>query len=202
MTHAPAATPETDRKHERPSPRCNPRVDAGHEVIVSSEERFETLYATHAGRVRAYALRRTSAASADDVVADTFLVAWRRLDAVPDPALPWLLGVARRVLANRRRGEGRAAALHERLAHAGAGESHEGSDGDPRVWSALAELPEADQELLLLTAWEELTPGEIAAVLGLRTNTVSVRLHRARRRFTAALAEQDRTTTGELEVRR
>lgn len=152
--------------------------------------------------VRAYALRRTTAASADDVVADTFLVAWRRLDAVPDPALPWLLGVARRVLANRRRGEGRAAALRKRLAHAGAAEDREGSGGDPRVWSALAELPEADREVLLLTAWEELAPGEIAAVLGLRTNTVSVRLHRARRRFAAALAQRDRTTTGELEVRR
>ncbi|GAC1578857.1 MAG: RNA polymerase sigma factor [Candidatus Dormibacteria bacterium] len=170
-------------------------------MIVSSEERFEALYTAHAGRIRAYALRRTTAASADDVVADTFLVAWRRLDAVPEPALAWLLGVARRVLANRRRCEGLAAALHERLAHAGAVEDREVSDGDSRVWAALAELPEGDRELLLLTAWEDLTPGEIATVLGLRNNTVSVRLHRARRRFAAALAERDRTTTGEMEIR-
>jgi RNA polymerase sigma-70 factor (ECF subfamily) len=70
----------------------------------------------HAGFVLAYARRRTDSATADDVVADVFLTAWRRLADVPSDPLPWLLGIARRILANRRRGEARTAALHHRLA--------------------------------------------------------------------------------------
>ena len=171
---------------------------------MSAPTRFESLYRAHAGPVKAYALRRTSPAAADDIVADTFLVVWRRLDDVPEPALPWLLGVARRVLANRRRGEGRAAALQDRLAGAARspGVLDETPGGDPRVWSALAALSEGDRELLTLNAWEELGAAEIATVLGIRANTASVRLHRARQRFAAALATQDRITTDELEVRR
>ena len=176
---------------------------------MDADSRFEALYAEHAARVKAYALRRSDPATADDVVSDVFLVAWRRLAEVPEPALPWLYGVARRVLANRRRGESRTAALRERLA----GESPRGDhgprpgdpgvrDGDPRVWLALDALPEADREVLILHAWEELAPAEIATVLGVRPNAISVRLHRARRRFAVALNDHDRTPTDELEARR
>ena len=73
---------------------------------------------------------------------------------------------------------------------------------DSTAWIALGELSDGDRELLTLTAWEGLSAAEIAVVLDLRPNTVSVRLHRARRRFAAALAELDGTTTDELEVRR
>ena len=84
--------------------------------MVEPQARFEQLYGDYADRVHAYALRRTSPAAADDVVAEVFLVVWRRLHKVPDEPLPWLLGVARRVLANQRRGDARRAALIDRMA--------------------------------------------------------------------------------------
>lgn len=172
--------------------------------MSTREQRFEGLYAAHAGRVAAYVRRRAAASAVDDVVADTFVVVWRRLDDVPDPPLPWLIGVARRLLANQRRREGRAAALHERLVHAtpAASTPADVSALGSRAWSALGDLSDADRELLTLTAWEGLSPAEIAVVLDMRPNTVSVRLHRARRRFAAALAALDATSTDELEVRR
>ncbi|HWF23902.1 MAG TPA: sigma factor [Solirubrobacteraceae bacterium] len=75
---------------------CNARTRAGHPVAVDARETFERLYREHAGRVKAYGLRRVgSEAAADEVVSDVFLVVWRRLDDVPDDPLPWLLGVAR-----------------------------------------------------------------------------------------------------------
>ena len=75
------------------------------------QARFEGLFRSEADLVRAYALRRADPTVADDVVAETFLVAWRRLDDVPEAPRSWLLGVARRVLANRRRGDDRSAHL-------------------------------------------------------------------------------------------
>lgn len=83
---------------------------------MTAESRFEAIYRECADRVHAYAMRRAAPAMADDVVNETFLVAWRRLDAVPEEPLRWLFGVARRVLANRRRTESRATALWLRLA--------------------------------------------------------------------------------------
>ncbi len=74
-----------------------------------SRVQFEQLYRQHAGAVLAYARRRTTQEAADDAVAEVFLIAWRRVDDVPAEPLPWLLGVARRVLANQRRGERRGA---------------------------------------------------------------------------------------------
>lgn len=169
---------------------------------MSTHARFEDLYRAHAGRVRAYALRRTTSAAADDIVAEVFLVAWRRLDDIPQPALPWLLGVARRVLANRRRGESRSAALRQRLAAQPVAESGEfGDSDDGRARRALSALGEHDRELLMLIAWDELDPAEVAQTLGVRRGTVAVRLHRARRRFAEALAAQDIESSTEMEVR-
>lgn len=164
--------------------------------------RFEQLYAAHADRVHAYALRRSSREAADDVVADVFLVAWRRLSQVPEEPLPWLLGVARRVLANRRRSDSRAAALHRRLAddHPAAEASPPDSERDERTRRALAGLPERDRELLLLVAWEGLRVGEAAEVLGVRSGTLAMRLHRARQRLADALAAEENDSS--MEVRR
>jgi RNA polymerase sigma-70 factor (ECF subfamily) len=171
---------------------------------MDPQRRFEELYRAHADRVHAYARRRSDASTADDVVAEVFLVAWRRLSQVPEDPFPWLVGVARRVLANRRRAEGRATALRDRLA--GSGPLYEpaaaAAAGDERVARALAGLGERDRELLLLIAWEGLGQPEVAAVLGLRPGTVSVRLHRARRRFAEALAAQDDDLLTPMEVRR
>src|SRR3954447_23232700 len=118
------------------------------------ETRFSALFEAHFDAVRAYAWRR-DAASADDVAAETFLVAWRRLDSVPADALPWLFGVARNVRLNVLRGERRRAALERRL-------SVEATPAPPAdepalsadLSSALAALSERDREVILLAAWE------------------------------------------------
>jgi RNA polymerase sigma-70 factor, ECF subfamily len=135
--------------------------------------------------VFAYALRRLGDEhAADDVVAETFLVAWRRRDSVPESARSWLLGVARKQLANRHRGDRRRAALIAKLAR-----SAEPARGEAAVAyntalaAAFNALPPSDREVLGLVAWEELTPREAAAVLGVTPALFSVRLHRARRRL-------------------
>ncbi|HWF75029.1 MAG TPA: sigma-70 family RNA polymerase sigma factor [Solirubrobacteraceae bacterium] len=158
---------------------------------MERRERFEVLYRSHAGAVRGYALRRTGAAAADDVVAEVFLVAWRRLDDVPADPLPWLLGVGRRVLANRRRGDERQAALREQLvAETVVRPAFEApsTDHDDRVLRALGTLAPDDREALLLVAWEGLGSARAARVLGLRPGAFAMRLHRARRRLARALA--------------
>jgi RNA polymerase sigma-70 factor, ECF subfamily len=168
---------------------------------VDRQARFEQLYRAHAGAVRAYAVRRApSFAIADDVVSDVFLVVWRRLDDVPDQPFPWLLSIARRALANRRRSERRAVALSDRLASLGRPGIASPETGD-WLLDALATLPERDRELLMLVAWEGLEPSEIAQLLGVRQGTVAVRLHRARRRLAAALARQGSTVTAPQEAR-
>jgi RNA polymerase sigma-70 factor, ECF subfamily len=160
---------------------------------VDDRARFEALFSAHAGAVLGFARRRLGAGEADDLVADVFLVAWRRLDDVPDDPLPWLLGVAHRVLANRRRGQRRAEALVSRLVTeelAGAG-PEAGGGLDVGVLRALGSLSEADQELLLLVAWEGLDREQLASTLGVASGALAVRLYRARRRFARALAAED-----------
>jgi RNA polymerase sigma-70 factor, ECF subfamily len=142
------------------------------------------------------------------VMAEVFLIAWRRFDGVPQDALPWLLGVARRVLANQRRGDSRVAALRDRIReeHAEAKRSGEGGGVISPAMRALWSLSDSDQELLMLIAWDGLTRAEVAAALGLSTGAVAVRLHRARRRLAAARAATTRTArvggSSEMEVTR
>lgn len=141
------------------------------------------------GAVHAYALRRSDAATADEVVADTFLVCWRRFDRVPDEALPWLYAVARRCLANRQRASRRA---HARLVPAAMPanstvDTYEQRERAREVLAALAELPPKEREALQLCAWEGLSPADAARVAGCTATAFRVRLHRARRRLTAAL---------------
>jgi RNA polymerase sigma factor (sigma-70 family) len=155
--------------------------------------RFDALFTEHQRHVLAYAMRRTQTlADAEDVAAETFTTAWRKIDTVPvQEPLPWLYAVARRVLANHRRGNGR----RERLAallrvEDVATPMHAGEDRDGPAFAALASLSPADQELLRLVAWEELGNQQIAAVLAITPNAVAIRLHRARARFTDALARE------------
>jgi RNA polymerase sigma-70 factor (ECF subfamily) len=155
---------------------------------------FEQLYRAHAGAVRTYARRRSDAQTAEDVVADVFLVAWRKLGEVPegDP-LPWLLAVARRAMANRRRTVVRELAVLGRLRFDRSAPvlgPQASSDFDDTVVAALGRLSEQDRETLLLVAWEGLTPAQAAAVVGVQPNTFSARLSRARRRFERALEAQ------------
>lgn len=163
---------------------------------MEPRERFERLYVAHAGVVRRFARRRGEAAEADDVVAEVFVSVWRRLDEVPADPVPWLLGIARGVLANRRRGDDRQAALIARLrSEALARATRDDDELDLSVVAALGSLSPSDQELLLLVAWERLSTEELAEVLGVRRGTVAVRLHRARRRLQRALATQQPSST-------
>jgi len=157
------------------------------------QARFEAVYAAYHTPVLGYALRRTASPDdAADVIAETFLTAWRRLDEMPagPQARLWLYGVARRVLANHHRGERRRSALAERLrgelAAAYLAPEYSGELG--RIATAFGRLPERERELLALNAWEGLDYGQIAVVLGCSRNAVRVRLHRARGRFAAELA--------------
>jgi RNA polymerase sigma factor (sigma-70 family) len=153
---------------------------------------FEEIYAANHAAITGYVLRRTdNPDDAADVIAETFLTCWRRLGDVPDcgDARLWLYGVARRVLANHHRGERRRTALADRLrADLAAYRAREYSGELAGITAAFRSLPAADQELLALAAWEGLTTGQIAAVLGCSPNAVRIRRHRARRRFTALLA--------------
>jgi RNA polymerase sigma-70 factor (ECF subfamily) len=150
------------------------------------EERFNRLWHEHAAAVLAYARRRVDETQADEVVAETFVVAWRRLDEIPVAARPWLFGVARRVSANLRRAERRWDALHDRLADDQRG-TVLGSPAAGLAGTALDRLPQDDRELLILLAWDGLSRAEAAQALGCSRSTLAVRLYRARRRFEAAL---------------
>lgn len=155
---------------------------------------YERLFRSYRDAVFAYALRRTTGDQAQDVVAETFAVAWRRLDEVPAEPLPWLLGVARRVLANQRRTLSRQRALVERLEHQPAISFVE---ADVRadlasVVQALRSLSERDREILLLVAWEGLTPRDAAVVAGQPAAVFRLRLHRARRRLRSAVERAER----------
>jgi len=164
-------------------------------------DRFEHMFHAHYGRVLAYALRRAQPHMAQDVVAETFTVAWRRLDEVPESELPWLYGVARRVLANELRSDRRRGALVERAA-AERPREVAGPSSDAPLVPALARLGPRDRELLLLTAWEGLSPAEAATAIGCTRAAVRVRLHRARKRLAAELEHEPlRELTTTLEER-
>jgi RNA polymerase sigma-70 factor (ECF subfamily) len=145
--------------------------------------RFERLFADNAAAVRAYARRRVGDTAADDAVSEVFVVAWRRLDDIPDNERAWLYGCARNVIAHQRRRAARDAALVERLAQS----STVGPANDEALAVAFSELAERDREVLMLTAWEGLEPAEAAVVLGCSRGALRVRLHRARRRLAQAL---------------
>lgn len=166
----------------------------GHES--GARDHVADIYEQYAPDVAAYALRRATGSDAADVVAETFLVAWRRRDVVPDgpDTLPWLYGVARRVLANQRRGNRRSSRLKDRLAsqfvaHQAEPAPLEDEEEFERVVTALRRLSDDDAEILRLTAWEALTPSEIATAMGIAPGTARQRISRARQRLRKQLAK-------------
>lgn len=167
--------------------------------MAERQARFEALYAANHAPVLGYALRRTANPDdAADILSETFLTAWRRLDELPpgDDARLWLYGVARRVLANYYRGERRRSALADRL-RAELASSYvppELGGESAKMTEALRRLPRQHRELLTLNAWEGLDYGEIATVLGCSRNAARIRLHRARLRLADELA-----STGDTE---
>jgi RNA polymerase sigma factor (sigma-70 family) len=157
--------------------------------------RFETIYAANCGPILGYVLRRTrNGDDAADVVAETFLTAWRRLDDVPpgDQARLWLYGVARRVLANHQRGERRKSELGDRLRRELSAVHYDPEYTGQRaaIAAAFRSLPEPDRELLALVGWEGLDNAQIAAVLGCSQNAARIRLHRARAKLADVMARQ------------
>jgi RNA polymerase sigma factor (sigma-70 family) len=161
---------------------------------VADRERLEDLFRTYEPAIVAYLRRRSMADTVDDLVAETFLVAWRRLDDVPEEPLPWLLAVARRVLSTHRRGRDRRRNLGERLMDVQPRSHWWEEDGEDRATAALARLSERDREALMLIAWEGLTPQQAATVLGEPPGRFRVRLHRATRRMKALLSEPESAT--------
>ena len=168
---------------------------------MDREERFTALYRAHHAAVLRYATRRTDPDTARDVVADTFLVAWRRstdLPASPSEVEPWLYGVARRSLANAQRSHRRAERVAAQLAHerrdaAPIPDPAEAIAVQANLEQALWRLPERDQETLRLIGWEELDLAGAALALGCSRATMAVRVHRARRRLSTAMDAVDRS---------
>lgn len=156
--------------------------DGGADPAGARRARFEELAPALVEPLRRFLARRTDPATAEDVLADTLLVCWRRLEEVPDEALPWAYGVARHCLANTERGERRQRRLAARIAVVDppAEAAPEAAEPDEALLEALATLRPEDAELLRLSAWEQLTPAEIATVLEITPNAASIRLHRAR----------------------
>ncbi len=154
----------------------------------SSSRTFDALFESTSHAVLAYAIRRTASINdAEDAVAETFVVAWRRASDMPSQPLPWLYGIARRILANQRRATDRRNRLNVRLwLQPRRSEQVLRTEGGPAT-EALAHLRDGDQELLRLVAWEELDHAAIAEVLGISVNAVAIRLHRARQRFAEQL---------------
>ena len=180
------------------------RIDRG-------DARFEQAFGSHYAQVLAFAVRRVGdQATAEDIAADTFAVAWRRRSDLPDEPLPWLYGVARRVIANQRRSQQRRGSLQARLI----GEAgHSEPSRDPAdilgtrsdVRAALAGIPEGSREVLRLVAWEGLDTRDGATALGCSPAAFRVRLFRAKRQFSKAFAEQQdapvRRTTSTCETK-
>jgi RNA polymerase sigma-70 factor (ECF subfamily) len=197
-----AETGAVDEYTVTPEIRCKEGGGAGHMHTVAgmasdgNVERYQRLFADHIDLVLGYALARVDPEAAKDAVAETFLVAWRRLDDVPDPARAWLLAVTRRTLAGQRRSRRRQQRLLQRLVSLGEGANGSGEFVEAvadrsLVVAALATLRPSDRELLCLIAWDGLDSNEVAEVLHCSPGAVAVRLHRARRRLEMALVAQD-----------
>lgn len=150
---------------------------------------FEDLWSTNAGRVRAYLQRRVDSSDVDDLLSEVFVVAWRHRDRKPKAELPWLYGIGRKVVSTHYRGAQRRNDLEVKLDHQPSNPSNEFTQSDLRnvISDALKTLDPGDRELLLLTAWEGLTPKEIAAATGSNSPAIRMRLSRARSRFEEAL---------------
>lgn len=164
--------------------------------------RFEAVATEVFDPLQRYLRRRATSEDAADVFSTTLLTIWRRLDDVPtDEPLPWCYGVARRTLANHRRGVERHLRLVERVGGTASIVAVDAAaaidDQQPELVAALATLSDADAEIVRLWAWEGLEPREIATVLDTTPNAVSVALSRSKRRLRAELVGQDPPPPGQ-----
>jgi RNA polymerase sigma-70 factor (ECF subfamily) len=173
-------------------------------VTATGRESFETIAAGVAPAVLRYAKRRTDPETAEDILAETLLVLWRRFGDVPEGnELMWCYAVARNQLSNAERSARRQRKLVARLGRfEQAPASPPPELPDPAVHEALTHLAPKDRELLRLWAWEDLSPAQVAEVMGMTANAVSIRLHRARARLAEILGEERKEdeTTGHLDA--
>jgi RNA polymerase sigma-70 factor (ECF subfamily) len=161
--------------------------------VDDEEKRFTAMYDACRMRVWAYAASRVGSQLADEVVSETFTVAWRRFSEMPASTLPWLLGVARNVIRDSARADRRRDSLQAELhtwAREPVGDIASGVADRIAMRQALAELSDADREVLILVAWQALSPREAARVIGCTAAAFRVRLHRARKRLAVALQAQ------------
>lgn len=166
-----------------------------HDRAVAFDEVFLEVYEP----LQRYLHRRCDASDVDDLLSETLLAIWRRLDDVPEGrALPWSYSIARGALANHRRGRDRRRRLVERVAQAdgNAAGFAWAEPADASLHAAVERLSPVDQEVVRLWAWEQLEPREIAESLDTTANAVSVRLHRIRRRLEREIARQDPGVAG------
>jgi RNA polymerase sigma factor (sigma-70 family) len=166
---------------------CDRRV-GGHSPGVD----FDALYRATYPRVLAYARSVASPENADDAVAETYAIAWRRQHDIPrDAEVGWLIGITRRVLANARRSRRRTGALHALLdlqpRSLGPDPAELIEDGELRA--ALLALSRLDREAVVLTAWFDLSSADAAQALGITPAAFRMRVARARRRLRAAHRE-------------
>jgi RNA polymerase sigma factor (sigma-70 family) len=175
------------------------------EEAAAVDDRFTEAYSRCASAVYRYALRHAGAIGADDVVSETFMVAWRRRSELPQDPLPWLIAVARRTLQNQRRGEIRRARLAGAVGHweqAVTSTVIHGPDAADMISerevtvAALRQLTDIEREALLLVAWDGLTAAAAAVVAGCTTRAFEVRLSRARAHLARELDARDRSDAG------
>lgn len=181
--------PDHDGRQSAPATLARGEPSPEHPDAAAFRALFETVY----DDLTRFVERRADPATVDDVVAESFLVAWRRfaeLSDEPAEVRPWLFAVARRTLANAHRGQRRARDLAVRVAAQPQPTHHDDVDGVAHrldLARAFERLRPRDQEALALVAWDGLTPTEAAVVLDVSVSAFSVRLSRARRRLRAQL---------------
>lgn len=151
--------------------------------MTQDRDRFTTMYDQCRQRVWAYVVSRAGRQVADEVVSETFAIAWRRLHDVPENALPYLLGIARNVLRENIREEARREGLTQELREWVSGDVAEVVAERLGVLKAMARLTQDERELLILVAWQGLSPRDAARVVGCSVPAFRVRLHRARKRL-------------------
>ena len=160
----------------------------------AADEQFQELYSRYVEPVTAYVRRRSTADVVEDVVAETFLICWRRFDRVPHEPLPWLYAVARKTLANERRAAARRASPTGGVEDTvGTGDELPALASDRVLARAFSLLSEDDREVLRLIAWEQLPLRDAATALGCSYVACRVRFHRARRRLAAHLQRLEET---------
>jgi RNA polymerase sigma-70 factor (ECF subfamily) len=167
------------------------------------EAAFRDLYNRTSTRVYAYVRRQCDDSDCDDVIAEVYLAAWRHYEELPDQSMPWLLGTAKKVLANHWRSRGRrqrlateVAGLDQLAAPDCANQAVERAD----LLQAMSTLSADDREVLLLAGWDGLDSFGVAAVLDCSAQAARARLSRARRRLARQLNERGEALDSHLQL--